>query len=113
MSESEILTKAIDKAIAGGWKRPSNWIFRSKDEFEIHDIMLVDGGSHIFHVRELLYDHDFAKALWGEEPTYGIASNSRQRIAGEFLPWQFQLQQMVITNDPIKYLDEHLGVEEE
>ena len=52
-----------------------------------------------------IFTHDFAKALWGEETIY-------VSLAGQYesdVPlWQYHLQQMVISDNPIQYLGEHL-----
>jgi hypothetical protein len=49
---------------------------------------------------QLIYNHDFARALWGEGP------------ADQDLPamhkWEEHLMHMVIAKDPIAYLAEHI-----
>lgn len=40
----------------------------------------------------ILFDHNFAKAFWGE----GVATPSERQ-------WQHHLQKMVLENDPIEY----------
>jgi hypothetical protein len=93
MSNQEILEKAIKQAIAGGWNA------------EIRDTGLYIGeyenatasyhGTSLFQPDyNIIYDHDFAKALWGDHP---IDTQFRKA-------WQQHLQQMVISDDPIKYL---------
>lgn len=59
----------------------------------------------IFMIPEaFIYRHDFAKALWGDKPYY--------RFDGDTLEtpkqWQYHLQQMVISDDPIKYLGDNI-----
>lgn len=101
MSDKEILEKAIRKAIDGGltgyWKDRYNHC-AELDELEY----LIDGNNiETGHtITSLIYDHDFAKALWGEKnknwPLYKIKD------------FEFHLQQMVISDDPIKYLGENI-----
>ena len=55
------------------------------------------------HWPSLLFSHAFAKALWGEDKTYPGGQEK-----SELLSWQYHLQQMVISEDPIKYLGENI-----
>lgn len=74
------------------------------------------GGDERWHINELLFSHDFAKALWGEELDSCIACGRSHSYLGDCdagcgnctPTWEFELQQMVIAEDPIKYLGEHL-----
>lgn len=64
-----------------------------------------------FNYPEIIFDHDFAKALWGDnlnvtEQIHHWASGDVTRAM--LKNWQLYLQQMVIAEDPIKYLGEHL-----
>lgn len=127
MTNQEILTKAIQKAIDGEWRgiKPAlwgriynwgidvsedsriakywcNWKFFDSSEFAERDIEAV------------IFNHDFAKALWGGSVEYLQAENWRSDdgcATAEFVGpiWQYHLQQMVIADDPIKYLGEHLN----
>lgn len=73
-----VLGEAISKALANGWDRYSNKCCEyDKSKIRYYDI---------------IYNHDFAKALWGEKP----------------LGWRYHLQMMVVADDPIEYLGEHL-----
>lgn len=62
----------------------------------------------------LLTKDDFmvAKALWGEEKWYTTGEKvpeGRQALLHPTLEaWQYHLQQMVIAEDPIKYLEENI-----
>lgn len=103
MNNQEILTKAIEKAIANGWRpwgktKPADvWVLCFELEY----------GKEI--ARSLIFSHPFAKALWGEEQLY----TEREAWEGNFkvrvhmTAWQLHLQQMVIADDPIKYLGEN------
>lgn len=159
MTNKEILTKAISKAIDGGWKQPHNLSFVSNKEFLIYldELSNTQNLKWIkFKINELIFNHDFAKALWGEysglvphnhvtrsempgyvDTTHPLHNSADIRmvqeedmkcfscgkvlgghywIANEVcwtegetnLGWQYHLQQMVITDDPIKYLGEHI-----
>ena len=57
---------------------------------------------------ELIYEPDFAKALWGEETYFpldgGECSTDCDFCHNELEVWEYHLQQMVISPDPLKYL---------
>ena len=108
MSNQEILEKAIQKAIDGGWQPKSS-------RYDIHTVGKYGyvrwrwSGMNVvpdFSTDRpwsdqdwytVIYSHDFAKALWGDYS--GVDS----------LPtWQYHLRQMVISDDPIKYLEENM-----
>ena len=108
MTHQKTLEKAIQKAIDGGWDRLGN------DDYD-PDIMAMDaldsGTAYINHL-EIIFNHDFAKALWknpgykpGETAPYGIGKK-HEGIRPE---WQYHLQQMAISEDPIQYLAENIN----
>jgi hypothetical protein len=84
MSNAEIIDRAIGTANANGWKGSAVYpeVYESPEQ--------------------LIFNHDFARALWGKE-----APNHYCQVNGIDM-WQYHLQQMVIANDPISYLDEHV-----
>lgn len=89
MSDKEILEKAIQKAIDGGWV--------------ISNAALL---GEIASTRDILFNHEFAKALFGTENPYEISRTEDGLHTHTFggPAWQFHLQQMVIAEDPIAYL---------
>lgn len=97
----EILEKAIRKAIEHGWQ-DNGWL-----SF-VNKTILGEGDS--LEVSSLIFNHDFAKSLWGDFPT-PIFSPADPNLATNnyFIPkWQSRLMQMVIAEDPIKYLGENM-----
>lgn len=126
MTNKEILEKAIKKAIDGGWKQDLHWIHGNtqdkNDTFMQWVSNLEITGNHAYYnydeyfcVLELIFNHDFAKALWGEHPAYVVNRKVYVGINGgdELSTYQAYLQQMVIAEDPIKYLGEHLDIDAE
>jgi len=98
MSNQEILEKALRKAIDGGWNRLIVVTFYNDLD-----------GTTAEYIEPMIFNRGFAKALWGEEPEYGIKRYGDERQdAGKFIPWEYHLQQMVIAEDPIKYLGENI-----
>jgi len=91
MTNEEILKKAIEKAVENEWKFEyinvgADWIIKNRS------------------VNDVIWNHDFAKAFWGETPL----------IAGspvKTLTWEHNLQQMVLEPEPLKYLEQFLGGE--
>jgi hypothetical protein len=119
MTNGQIFTKAIEKAIDRGWDMDGcAHLYKSPTAlFPIHvmdnQLGITDGGSLVMTAYEIIYSHDFAKALWGEEDIlleYQLppASHVTDRFIME--SWQYHLQQMVIAGDPIDYLGENAGL---
>lgn len=136
MENKEILEKAIRKAIKGGWLPYQSKVktiyvnnYRYEDDHagELKTIIYTisyDNGSGLIAktgVHELIFNHDFAKALWGEEKLdrYNLETDTAIDSLWDGGPeyfdflgktWQYHLQQMVISDDPIKYLGGNLNV---
>lgn len=137
MTNQQILERAITQAIDGGWL-PYFSQFDPTMTKENIGFIVQEGVSDVrFHTRisgriygasgysleiaSLIFNQEFAKALWGEyqavpEANYylrykeddGVAITTKHTFYGQVSPWQYHLQQMVIADDPIKYLREHL-----
>lgn len=101
------LTMAVEKAIANGWVVPPELTFVSSEEFLVYleGSPLSDLRWLKFKTNALIFNHDFAKALWGEK-----AHDEPNISKTEYwlYAWQYHLQQVVIADDPIKYLGEHM-----
>lgn len=122
MTNREILDKAINLAIAGGFGWLHNYGVESRYG-ELYDKKRVVEESYVIEYRDkervfyreiayqvIIFNHDFAKALWGED-RYGKTLegilNLTQRVM--YAPaWQVHLQQVVIADDPLAYLGENL-----
>ena len=117
MTHQEILQAAIEKAIENGWdsirgmkvqgirKTPTHRYVK----LTVNDDGMV-GGEEFAH-EEIIYNHDFAKALWGE---INVGTGTDTTLGGMDYPdeapaWQHHLQQMVISDDPIAYLGDNLN----
>jgi hypothetical protein len=138
LTNTEILTKAIRKAIAGGWDNheeldgfimPENlWPSEADVSRELweagkikHLVLELRDGDYV-NVEAIIFNHDFAKALWGidhhmkrqrrtrydPEGTLRCISCGVSPFGDYESCWQIHLQQMVIAVDLIKYLGEHL-----
>ena len=105
-TNQQILEKAIQKAIEGGWHD------RNKELQRVRKLHLVDGD--VIHAEQLIFNHDFAKAPWGEKLVYDfpLRKLDQYEIDGPYynkLPaYKAHLRAIVIADDPIKYLEEHM-----
>ncbi len=123
MTNEQILKKAIEKAIKNGWNPIDD--MGEVDNFEIlrpdghwkgiwiaFHTKIGDGGQ--LDLTTMIFDHDFAKAFWGEYPHYfwfiGQRDTSDERqVYGQRRPaWQYHLQQMVLEKEPLLYLEKFL-----
>lgn len=111
MTNKDILTKAINLAIAGGWL---NWYKHPVEDISFDDeegtIWVNTGKKNVTAIaansmESLIFNHDFAKALWGEHKLTDPAPN---KTFSDFKAWEYHLQQMVIDEDPIQYLEENI-----
>lgn len=105
MSNEEILKKAISKAVRNGWKglqfpKTFNAVYCIRNHKE----------------KNIIFSHDFAKAFFQwKHYSGGIVVNLTgrhtcndqcdRRQGGS---WQYHLQRMVISENPIKYLEKYL-----
>jgi hypothetical protein len=80
MTNQQILTKAIEQAVENGW---------SAEKYERHDQL---GFEYI--EPSFIFDHNFAKSFFDHDKTRPYPDN-----------WKHHLQQMVVSEDPIKYLE--------
>lgn len=128
MNNQQILETAIQKAIENGWKdcteKPSYvkvTNYRYEDDFA-NGLRLITymvsfpsglGFTEKASTSEIIFDHDFAKALWKDvdfDTTDTDLWEGDGYTSALFLgeAWQFHIQNMVIADDPIKYLGENL-----
>lgn len=117
MTEQEVLRKAVGIAVKNGYA-PSG------DKMSMPDTLHWLQHIWKWSTQQIIFNHSFAKALWGTADImqdciycktpmgfqhsnpcpFAVLTQSRPLLAG----WKYHLQQMVIADDPIKYLGEHL-----
>lgn len=107
MTDKEILAAAIEKAKENGYELPLHKIHRWNESAE-----------GIFPVFEdfplIIFDHQFAKAFFGEMETKDMSYIVNGVVFGDNeepvsrTGWRFHLQQMVLEENPIKYLEQFL-----
>ena len=122
MTNKQILKKAIDKAIKGGYKYldafTKNWWGVSTWEDGSVELEWGDKYSMVdLRMEQIIFSHNFAKAFWGrQEHTIEFdcsdvgdcATCCNEDGNGWDLMtkycWQHRLQQMVLEKEPLKYL---------
>lgn len=116
MTNKQILEKAIQKAIDGGWKYKEFMFDYKYPNFKktwTGNIIIAkskDSTAVNINYIELFFNHDFAKALWGEELVQNRDYSKTITDDTDWIvtSWQYHLMQMVISEDPIKYLGENI-----
>lgn len=112
MNNQEILTKAIEKAVEGGWEDADTYPYCEPVHAGIGTAKNRLFFGDCAEVTMLLFQHEFAKALWGEGERPNCLCDYENWDCGEVQhntnAWQYHLQRMVIAEDPIKYLGENL-----
>lgn len=115
-SNEEILEKAIQKAIEGGWSyRGYDWRIQKDFHGNLYMQGLTSDGVEVYDleqlsVNDIIFNHDFAKALWGNpriNPKPLSVTRDEVNLSTE-PGWKYHLQQMVIADDPIQYLGANL-----
>lgn len=136
MTDKEMLEKAIQKAIDNGWDNSpiDSMEWSDNDRAWRYDAIGGESWHYQTDLNTIIFSHDFAKALWPEPAKmyhgYIRVRTSKNKHSiykyftredimkentvgyeiddnGTFL-WQYHLQQMVIDDDPIKYLEENI-----
>lgn len=107
---AQVMSDAMGKAIKNGWKG-SPLIDNVKDYRKLLESKLLVDIVYGLNWYELIIlylpPHDFARALWGDEgfTTTGLKCSKHPGVSRY---WQYQLQQMVIADDPVQYLGENI-----
>ena len=112
MTKEQLFRKLIQKAINNGWQVGAI----VTEDLRASNIKVEGNLPQVFHQWEWIpFDHAFAKALWGEHKrslksdycvqcghtTFEIQSGKKK------LPcWKYCLQQLAISEDRFKYLEQ-------
>lgn len=130
MTQAEKLEALVRRAIENGW-RPSSLEFKLSEvrtRFPFHGLLVgfktKQASATIFGynwepieipVSELIFNHEFARALFGEEQRYCLNPDCFQEKSHpngscdigygfDLHAFEFHLQQAVISKDPIGYM---------
>ena len=131
MTDSEILQKAYYKAKKNGYDCKWSDLTRAIEcerviYFELAknfygqeiDKYKIRKKTKWFSIWDLLNDHDFAKAFWGEnkiitdegkiyETAHKDAKDTKTNFPNLVI-WQYHLQKLVLEKEPLKYLERFL-----
>lgn len=99
MTPQQKLQYIITKAIEGGWSADDGYTPDNLAEYMLSDSLNNAG----YPLETIIFNHDFAKSIWGEEYMSG----------GDYydptLPaFEYHLQQAVINPRPINYIYESI-----
>jgi len=109
MTNEQILKKAIEKAVKNGWEA-----WNTQEGYYTIEILIRERRYY-----SIIFSHDFARAFWGDgkrneeyidyatkKPVYSyqISGNNWSYLKR----WQHHLQQMVLEEEPLKYLEKFL-----
>jgi hypothetical protein len=97
MTNEQILKKAIEKAVKNGWVFGKIVVEIMTDKNKSFDVEAM--------ARNLCFQHSFARAFWAKEAD---AYSEDDKPWAEQPAWEYHLQQMVLEEDPIKYLEQFL-----
>lgn len=102
----ELAKRIVNQAIHNGWNKGDShrWVGFNNNQVQL----LINEKLKAYNIYELIFSHDFAKAFWGEEMITSLSAGKGE-FSAEYIPeWQYHLQKMVISPDPIKYLAQFL-----
>lgn len=108
VTDASIVAQALQKAIDNGYSLGEG----EQDKLVDYAQFLLDQGV----VMAILVQHKFCQALWGEREERNATpeelSNYRGNIGGAKYTvnegWQYHLQRMIMSKDPIEYLAKNI-----
>lgn len=119
MNQAEILSRAFKKAVERGWVDLDHGLTDSNAEWGMpyNDGYIYFARDEYFSIKDVIFNHDFAKALWGDGlihylngkwRTDSVPSKLSSRTPFVYEMWEYHLMKMVIADDPIEYLSENI-----
>ena len=111
MTDKEILANAIDKAIANGFIYTQNTMI---------SLAMNENSISYHYMISIILSHSFAKVFWGEELVCSSCFKKLKEkgcVGSEaigkhhiytIVSWQGHLQQMILEEEPLKYLEKFL-----
>lgn len=113
MTDKRILKRAIQRAESNGYKCPINFYDKAETEFS-NDGTIDNGGlcdeQYIsYSIQQIIFSHDFAKAFWGEDLVNNLGNKCDNLHSSSQSEWEFNLQEMVLKKEPLKYLEGFLN----
>lgn len=129
MTDKEILFRSIKKAFLNGYDIP----YHHSDDNALENLCISYVSCRNWH--EIIFSHHFAKSFWGEKSSIydknrnclhcGVHISLQPKseldcnhihypenckiCSSKNKDWQYHLQQMVIKEEPLKYLESFLN----
>lgn len=108
MLNKQILKKAIEKAVKNGW--------HEKEARDATPSLIASAilGAYNRKINTLnwyypiIFDHDFAKAFWGEELARWSGNVFNINWTRQMPEWEHHLQRLALAKDRLKYLEKFL-----
>ena len=110
MTNEEILKKAIEKAVKGGYNfKLAKEITDQIDYIEAKNIAVASPDTDLVKsMYGVIFSHDFAKAIWGSGPVCSFCFKGPSSKHELFHDWQYHLREMVLEEDKLKYIEKYL-----
>lgn len=119
-SKSDKLREVVEYAIEKGWNPFGDTFpeWQITSQYSIYCLRIVDKEVEVddyLQFPTVLYDHDFAKAVFGEQLCCYSCGQTEEQASGHcsycdfvdhpywFPIWKYHLKQAVISEDPIDY----------
>ena len=118
-----MIKKILNKAVEGGLKLP----YKDFEVWEDGTIVFIDNEGNLdigkmFHFDHIIFSHDFLRAFFGDREVCRFCGNRMicsskclRQESDEFinfntrmLEWQYHAQQLVLSEDRIKYLEKYV-----
>lgn len=111
MTEAEKLEALIRKAVDGGFYEFAGGMFGKpefvvlpEDRFGHIKVHVKDWPSEYYSAEAIIFNKDFTRALFGEEPEYEMDLYRPEGYQINLKNFEWHLQQAVISDDPIDYM---------
>lgn len=101
MTQKQILKAAIEKAVNNGYdlsERDMEYFFSQRS-------------SAALYYEALLFDHDFARAFWGNKKHRHSSRCPKECFLNpkpQLPAWEYHIQQLAVTEDRLAYIEKFL-----
>lgn len=110
-----MIKQILTKAISNGWELGNSKvdffdiIFCGKCQEDFISIHVERGGCIEYNdINSIIFRHDFAKAYWGIKWCCNDKCQYCKRFEEHIVCWQYHIQQLALSEDRIKYLEQFL-----
>lgn len=109
MIHKEIIEKSMKKVLDNGFEKGFKDGYLGQEDSR-YFLTWTNGPSvKKFDIATIIFSHDFAKAFWGEKYGNFIVTDMTGKGCNlQDRSWIYHLQNMVVCEDPIKYLEKFL-----